>query len=689
MKEIIKTLGKYNVKILLVIFLLLCQAYCNLSLPEYTSNIVNVGIASKGIETIVPEAITKESYNKLLGLLNNEEKNTLNSSYICNNDKKVCTLKEISEEEKTKLESMLLYPMFTLSENFNKDVTLNVELVNKVKEEYKGNESFFQDKIINYLVEEYENAGIDLNEKQMDYIYSTGGKMIGITILGLIITVISIYLTSKISSYFGRDIRYKLASKVMSFENEEINSFSSSSLITRCTNDIVQIQNSIMILLRIVIFAPIMGIGASLKVAGNPMGWVIILAVIVILTLMLILFLIVVPKFKKFQDLLDRLNLVSRETLSGLPVIRAYATESYEEKRFEEVNEDLTKNGLFVTRTMAIMSPTLTFLMNSVSILIVWVGASHINNGSIEVGDLIAFISYTMQIITSFLLVSMVLIMLPRAIVSFKRISEIFNTKSKIKEKDNPVKLKNVKGNIEFKDVYFRYPGSSEDVLRNINFKIKSGTTTAFIGGTGSGKSTLINLIPRFFDVTSGKILIDGENIQNISLENLRNIIGYVPQKGWLSSGTIESNIAYGMKNKDKEQIEESAKISESLEFINEKEKKFDTEISAGGTNVSGGQRQRLSIARAIAKNPDILIFDDSFSSLDFKTEANIRKNINKLKGKTILLVSSRISSVMHADEIVVLNEGEIVGIGSHEELLKNCEVYKEIKTSQLGGDEE
>lgn len=688
MKDILKTLSKYKWKILLVIILLLCSAYCNLSLPEYTSNIVNVGIGSKGVEDIVPDTLSKTTYNKIANLLSESDRNTLNRNYNCNND--LCILKKLEKEERNKLENILLYPLVTLIEYENTNNALNITLVDEIKTKYQGNETFLQDRVVVFILNEYQNIGIDLEKMQMNYIYKTGFKMIVITIIGVLITVLSIYFTSKIASYFGRDLRTKLVNKVMSLESEEISTFSIASLITRCTNDIMQVQNSIFVLLRVIIFAPIMGIGASIKVWDNPLGWVIILAVVVIMSLMLILFLVVVPKFKKFQDLLDKINLVSRETLIGLPVIRAYANERHEEKRFEETNEDLTKNSLFVTRSMAIMSPTLTFLMNSVSILIVWVGGLEVNKGALQVGDLIAFISYTMQIITAFLMVSMVSIMLPRAVVSFKRISEIFKTKPKIIEKEKSIKLNKINGEIEFKDVYFRYPGSSEDVLRNINFKIEPGTTTAFIGSTGSGKSTLINLIPRFFDVTSGKILIDGKNIKDVSIEDLRNVIGYVPQKGWLSSGTIESNIAYGMKKKNKEVINSAAKISESFEFINEKEKKYDTLISAGGTNVSGGQRQRLSIARAIAKHPDIFIFDDSFSALDFKTESNIRKNINKeLNGKTILIVASRISSVMHADKIIVLNNGEIVGIGTHDELVDSCEVYREIKISQLGGEED
>lgn len=692
MKEILKTLMKYKWKILLVIFLLLCNAYCNLSLPQYTSNLVNVGITSSGVENIVPNALSKETYNKLLMLLNDEEKNIINRKYSCkvkNNDYKndVCILKNITDDEKTNLENMLLYPMITLVEYANTNETLNIELIEKVKINRKG-ESFFQNEIINFLIKEYENIGLDLNKIQMSYIYKTGAIMIIITIIGLIFTIASMYLTSKITSEFGCELRKRLVNKIMSLESEEISSFSTASLITRCTNDIMQVQNSIFILLRIVIFAPIMAIGASIKVSKSQMEWVIILAVIIILTLMLILFIVVVPKVKKFQDLLDKLNQVSRENLTGISVIRAFTNEKHEEKRFEIANEDLTKNSLFVMKSMAIISPTLTFLMNSVSILIVFVGASYINNKAMEVGDLIAFITYTMQIITAFLMVSMVAIMIPRSIISFKRISEVFMTKIKINEKEKAIKLNNINGEIEFKDVYFRYPNSNEDVLRNINLKLNKGKITAFIGSTGSGKSTLINLIPRFFDVTSGKILIDGKDIKDINIKTLRDKIGYVPQKGWLSSGTIESNIAYGMTKKNKDVIINAAKLSESYEFINEKENKFNFEISSRGTNVSGGQRQRLSIARAIAKEPDILIFDDSFSALDYKTEANIRASLNKeFKNKTILIVSSRISSVMHADKIIVLSEGEIVATGTHDELIKSCEIYKEIKTSQLGGE--
>lgn len=697
MKDIIKTLNKYKWKILLVLILLIIQAYCNLSLPSYTSNIINIGISQSGIEDTVPKVMNTKHYDKIYNLLNKEEQEILKKSYkyISKNDQEyikkysiiekegLFELKKITKEEKEELKKVLLFPLFII----NSDLESNKELLNEFKRNYKDNETFIESAVIENIKEIYITCGIDIDSLEMKYIYKTGGVMLLITLISLIVTIFSVYYSSKIAAYFARDLRLKLVKKVMSFEQEEINDFNVSSLITRCTNDIVQIQALVTVFLRIIVFAPIMGIGASIKVAGSSMAWVIILAVIIILSLMLVLFIVVVPKFKIFQDLLDKLNLVSRETLSGIQVIRAFANESYEEERFEKANDKLTKNGLFVSRAMAIMSPTLTFLMNSVSILIVWVGASIVDVGLMQVGDLIAFITYTMQIITAFLMVSMVAIMLPRAIVSVKRVSEIFNRNVKIKDKSNPIMLdKKIVEEVEFKDVYFRYPNSTEDVLRNINFKMLKGTTTAVIGSTGSGKSTLINLIPRFFDVTSGKILVNGINIKDIKIKDLRNKIGYVPQKSGLFSGTIESNISFGQEHKDKELIKEAAKISQSLEFINNLEAKYDEHLSERGSNLSGGQKQRLSIARAIAASPEIFIFDDSMSALDYKTDALLRQELKTItKDKIVLIVAQRISSVMHADQIIVLNDGEIVGIGNHEYLLKTCEVYKEIKISQLG----
>lgn len=681
MKEILKTIGKYKLQILCILILLFAQAYTELELPSYTSKIVDTGIQSGGIESIVPEVLSEKDYNLITNMLDNKEKNILEDSYDLI-DGKYKLIKENKD-----LESILLYPISIVAniDKFNGVPTK--EVVNSLKEQYEGNESFIEQSDINYIKNTYKELGIDVEEKQMNYIYSTGGKMLIVALISMGATILSVYLSSKLSAFIGKDLRNKVMKKIMTFETEELNKFSTSSLITRCTNDIVQIQTLIMMLFRIIIFAPIMGIGAITKVSGSPISWVVIVSVCAVLLLMLVLFLVVVPKFKKMQDLLDRMNLVFKEILEGIPVIRAFANEKYEEKRFEKANDDITKNGLFIHKAMAIMEPTLTLMMNSVSILIVWVSANKIDMGTMQVGSMIAFITYTMQIIMSFLMVSMVLIMLPRATISLKRVSEVLNTESKIKDKEKTLKL-GEKNEVEFRDVYFRYPDATEDVLRNINFKATEGTTTAFIGSTGSGKSTLINLIPRFYDVTSGEILVNGRNIKDVKLKDLRELIGYVPQKGNLFSGTILSNITFGLNKPDREKALASAKISQALEFINEDKDGLDREISQGGTNVSGGQRQRLSIARAICKDPKIYVFDDSFSALDYKTDAELRKELNKItKDKIVFVVAQRISSVMHADNIIVLDNGEIVGMGTHEELLKSCPIYKEIKISQLGGE--
>lgn len=681
MKETLKTIGKYKLQILCILILLFAQAYTELELPSYTSKIVDTGIQSGGIESIVPEVLSEKDYNLITNMLDNKEKNILEDSYDLI-DGKYKLIKENKE-----LESILLYPISIVAniDKFNGVPTK--EVVNSLKKQYEGNESFIEQSDINYIKNTYKELGIDVEEKQMNYIYSTGGKMLIVALISMGATILSVYLSSKLSAFIGKDLRNKVMKKIMTFETEELNKFSTSSLITRCTNDIVQIQTLIMMLFRIIIFAPIMGIGAITKVSGSPISWVVIVSVCAVLLLMLVLFLVVVPKFKKMQDLLDRMNLVFKEILEGIPVIRAFANEKYEEKRFEKANDDITKNGLFIHKAMAIMEPTLTLMMNSVSILIVWVSANKIDMGTMQVGSMIAFITYTMQIIMSFLMVSMVLIMLPRATISLRRVSEVLNTESKIKDKEKTLKL-GEKNEVEFRDVYFRYPDATEDVLRNINFKATEGTTTAFIGSTGSGKSTLINLIPRFYDVTSGEILVNGRNIKDVKLKDLRELIGYVPQKGNLFSGTILSNITFGLNKPDKEKALASAKISQALEFINEDKDGLDREISQGGTNVSGGQRQRLSIARAICKDPKIYVFDDSFSALDYKTDAELRKELNKItKDKIVFVVAQRISSVMHADNIIVLDNGEMVGMGTHEELLKSCPIYKEIKISQLGGE--
>ena len=691
MKEILKTLAKYKWSILLVIALLIGQAYCDLALPTYTSNIVNVGIQEGGIENITPLAMRESTYNNIKYFLGGKELDKFTNSYIFiekGNQEYIKDYDALNYENiyiykgNENLDDIIMAPLMINSYVASGEGTMSDYLSSSFAE----NLSLMKSYLITTVKNEYQKLGMDLEKIQMDYIYRVGTKMIFIALLAFTLTGFSVYLSSKISSGFARDLRKKMVDKVLDFEPQDLAKFSQASLITRCTNDIVQVQGLIMAFLRIIIFAPIMAVGAITKVIGFSLSWIIIVSVIAIFILMLVLFFVIVPKFKLFQDLLDKLNLVSRENLNGLSVVRAFANEKEEEKRFDKANYDLTKNGLFVNKAMSIMMPTLTFLMNSVAILIIWFGAEEVNNFNMQVGDLIAFITYTMQIIMSFLMISMVAIMLPRAIVSIKRINEIFKAEKKVKNKEKTKKLGKENCFVEFKDVYFRYPDANEDVLRNINFKAEKGTTTAFIGSTGSGKSTLINLIPRFYDVTGGKIIVNGEDIKDVKLEDLRNLIGYVPQKGKLFKGTIMSNLEFGQTKIDEDSAKEAARIAQATEFIESDENGYDREISEGGTNISGGQRQRLAIARALAKESKILIFDDSFSALDFKTDATLRKELAKItKDKIVFIVAQRVSSIMHADNIIVLNEGEIVGTGTHAELLKTCDVYKEIKISQLG----
>lgn len=726
MKKIFSILKKFWVSILLVIVLLFIQAACDLALPDYTSNIINIGIQQSGIDSNIFEAIRESEMQKIMIFANSDEDKILSENYELiekGNQKYIDKYPILKEEniyilkkeydkkslEKIFYDTLLMNYVFTseemapmIKEQMNVPDNINIMDIiktfddNQIKE-IKTNilekmdelsDTMINQITINLVKNEYQEIGIDLEKMQTTYIATSGLQMIALAFVIMAVAILVSYLTSRIGSKISKELRSQVVSKVMNYSNKEFEQLSTASLITRSTNDINQVQMLIIMLLRIVIYAPIIGFGALGKVSKTPMQWIIGVAVLSILSLVIIIFSLAMPKFKKMQQLVDKVNLVFREILTGIPVIRAFATEKHEEKKFDEANTNLTKANLFVNKVMTFMMPTMMLIMCATQVLIIWVGAKNVDLGNVQVGDLLAFITYTMQIITSFLMISMVSIILPRAWVSVKRIAEIFNLEPSVKNPENPKKFKNLKGVVEFKDVYFRYPDAEEDVLENISFKALPGTTTAFIGSTGSGKSTLINLIPRFFDVTGGKILIDGINIKDVNLHDLREIIGFVPQKGVLFSGTIKSNIMFGKKISKKE-MEKVASIAQASEFIEEKEDKYESSIAQGGTNVSGGQKQRLAIARAIAKNPKIYVFDDSFSALDYKTDANLRKMLKKeTKDSTIFIVAQRINTIMNADQIIVLDEGQIVGIGTHKELLKNCEIYKEIALSQLSKEE-
>lgn len=570
---------------------------------------------------------------------------------------------------------------------------LNI-LLDKINEKYSAMpDSIIQQSAITAVQKEYEELGADLEKIQNDYILFTGLQMLGISLISVISGCIIILLSAKMAAKLGKSLREKVFKKVLTFSSTEYRKFCSSSLITRNTNDIQQIQNLIPMLFRVVIYAPIMGIGGFIKVlttSENSMAWIVGVAILAILFVVGTLFAITMPKFKKLQNLIDTLNMVSREILTGRPVIRAFNKEKYEEEKFDKANKDLMKTNIFVNRGMSLMMPSLMFIMNSISLLIIWAGSFKVDEGVMQVGDLMAFIQYTMQIVISFLFISMLSIMLPRASVSAKRITEVLETEPIIEDKKNVKHFdKTKKGLVEFKDVSFRYPDADAEILTDINFTAKPGEVTAIIGSTGSGKSTVVNLLPRFYDVTGGEILIDGVNIKDVTQKELRNVIGFVPQKGVLFSGTIKSNIKYSDENMSDEKMIQAAKIAQAEEFINSKADLYNSEISQGGNNVSGGQKQRLSIARAIAKDPEIYVFDDSFSALDFKTDLKLRTALEEVThDKTVIIVAQRISTIMNANQIIVLDEGKIVGKGTHEQLLKNNEIYKQIALSQLSKEE-
>lgn len=702
--------------VVMIIVLLFVQAYCDLSLPDYTSKIVNVGIQQKGMEDGVPDTIRKESMEHLLLFLDEKEKAKVEDAYTLKDD--VYKRNDVTKEERDELNSILAIPMMAAGSLEDEEKAAEIKtqmglpeesdlwqvleqlpqeqldamkdsLTEKIKE---MPESIVTQAAVQFVQTEYEAQGIDVDAMQIQYLMTSGLKMLAMALVIMLAAVSVTFLSSRVAAFLGRNLRNGVYRKVISFSGEELNHFSTASLITRSTNDIQQVQLVFAMIFRIVLYAPILGVGGVLKVLQTDvsMTWILGVAVVAILILVGFLFAVAMPKFKILQYRIDELNLVSREILTGLSVIRAFSREKHEEERFEEVNERLTKTNLFVNRCMTFMMPAMMLIMNGITVLIIYNGSHAVDNGTMQVGNMMAFMQYAMQIIMSFLMITMMSIMLPRASVSAKRINEIMETKVSIESPETAkIPENNKKGEVRFEHVGFAYPGAEEETLSDINFTAQKGETVAFIGSTGSGKSTLVNLIPRFFDVTSGKILVDGVDIREMGLHDLRERIGYVPQKGVLFSGTIDSNIRYGKEDATKEEVNRAAEIAQAQEFIGQKEKGMESEIAQGGTNVSGGQKQRLSIARAIAKNPEIYIFDDSFSALDYKTDVVLRRALKKeTKDATTLIVAQRISTILHADKILVLDEGKIVGEGTHKELLKTCEVYQQIAMSQLSKEE-
>ncbi len=727
---------------ILTIVLLFVQAICDLSLPDYMSNIVNVGIQQGGVENAVPKVIKSSEMKKLFIFMNDDEKNIVEDNYTLLDKDNLTTddynkyvkdypeLKNESiyklnakEDEIEKLNDIFGKPMLIVSmlesqglggipgmdnlipQGVDSSSIDQFEMLSMMPQEQIDSmlsnvdeklsdmpESMITQAATSYVKEQYKEIGINTDKLQSNYVIIAGIKMVGIALISMAATVVVSFIAARVAAALGRNLRKDVFNKVVRFSNAEFDEFSTASFITRTTNDIQQIIMLIVMGLRIVFYAPILGVGGVIKVinTGASMGWVIVVAVISILLLVIVLFSFAMPKFKSVQKLVDRLNLVTRESLTGMLVIRAFSTQKYEEEKFEIANKNLTRTNLFVNRIMTVMMPLMMFIMNAITLLIVWVGSHRIDEGIMQVGTMMAFMQYTMQIIMAFLMISMVSVILPRAMVSAQRVSEVLKVDVAVKDAEKLQRFNDhEKGTIEFKNVSFRYPGADEDVINNISFKACPGEITAFIGSTGSGKSTLINLIPRFYDSTEGEILIDGVNIKNVSQYDLREKIGFIPQKGLLFSGTIESNLKYGGDHISDEDMIKASRIAQAMEFINSKEEGFNTEIAQGGTNVSGGQKQRLAIARAIAKKPEIFIFDDSFSALDFKTDAKLRKAINtELKDSTLLIVAQRISTIMNANQIIVLDEGKVVGKGTHKELMENCEVYQQIALSQLSKEE-
>ena len=756
MKNLFKYAASYWKAMIAIVLILVVQAYCDLSLPAYTSDIVNVGIQQGGIEDEVPRQIATEEMEKLLLFVSEDDQQTVMDAYTEDNTsykKEAYVLKDsVAEEENTmeNLKDILQIPMMMTSGiESGSDTTKRMEdklkeqmsqgmaqsmpqgadqtmpegmpqsesqtesqavslddmsmfdllkmlpaeqratMVEKIEEQMSEMPDTILDQAsVSFCRSAYKDLGMNMDQTQIHYLLKTGGQMAALALLGMVASIMVAFLASRVGASAGRDLRSGVFHKVVGFSNNEFNHFSTASLITRSTNDIQQIQMLIVMLLRMVLYAPILAIGGVLQVMKTnvSMSWIIGLAVIIIAFVVLLLFLVVMPKFKVLQNLVDKLNLVTREILTGLPVIRAFSTEKHEEERFDDANRTLTKTNLFVNRAMTFMMPVMMLVMNGVSVLIVWTGAHGISDGQMQVGDMMAFIQYTMQIIMGFLMLCMISIMLPRAAVAADRVEEVLKSETMIHDpKQEKHFLEDGKGVLTFDHVSFRYPGADEDVLEDITFTAKPGETTAIIGSTGSGKSTLVNLIPRFYDVTSGDITLDGVDIREVKQHELREKLGYVPQKGVLFSGDIASNIMFGNSHGSDDEMIEAAEIAQATEFIDTKPEKYKSPISQGGSNVSGGQKQRLSIARAIAKHPQVFIFDDSFSALDYKTDVTLRRALaEKTSGSTVLIVAQRISTILHAEQIIVLDEGKVAGKGTHAELLKNCPVYREIAESQL-----
>ena len=718
MIKLMKYLKKSAGYVVLIIALLFLQAYCDLSLPDYTSKIINVGIQQSGIEDNVPDKIRKTSMDSLKLFIDEDDQKTVDSFY--EEDGENFVLKDkISSEDRDEIGSILAKPMMILSvfasdsdemkAAFTKmgipEGTDPVEVLPQMPEEARQQiaesfdeklkdmpESIVTQAGVSYVKSEYEAMGEDVDAIQMHYIKISGVRMLGMALITMLCAISVVFLSSRVAATLGHDLRNAVYRKVITFSSREYHKFSTASLITRCTNDIQQVQQVMTMLFRIVLYAPILGLGGVIRVLNTDasMTWILGVAVLLILIVIFVLFQVAMPKFTILQTLVDKLNLVTREILTGIPVIRAFSREKHEEERFEEANRRLTKTNLFVNRCMTFMMPTMMLIMNGVSVLIIYSGAYAVDNGTMQVGNVMAFIQYAMQIIMSFLMITAMSIMLPRANVAALRINDVLTTEVSVNDPENPVQpAENVKGTVEFDHVSFAYPEAGENVLTDISFKAEKGETVAVIGSTGSGKSTLVNLIPRFYDVTEGSVKVDGIDVRDMTQKDVRARLGYVPQKGILFSGTIDSNIRYGKTDISADEVKEAAEVAQATEFIETKPQKYESPIAQGGTNVSGGQKQRLSIARAIAKKPEIFIFDDSFSALDFKTDSTLRRALKKhTKEATTIIVAQRISTILNADKIIVLDDGHMAGIGSHKELMKNCEVYRQIAMSQLSEEE-